>query len=80
MVRLRFEMLMALSERCTWKRRSYSAVAESGERPRKAAKRRQLRMWPFCVDVESLRALMSSIMRWRNGVIVFVAMGSSFLR
>ena len=39
-----------------------------------AAKRLQLRTWPLGVRAPSLRAFMSSIMRWRNGVIVFALM------
>jgi 2-polyprenyl-3-methyl-5-hydroxy-6-metoxy-1,4-benzoquinol methylase len=41
---LRLPMLMLLSARCSWKRRMSSAVALSGERPKKAANRWQLRI------------------------------------
>ena len=46
-----------------------SAVAVSGERFRNAANRLQARMWPFYVGGVSWRALMSSIMRWRSGLM-----------
>jgi hypothetical protein len=36
-------------------------------------------MWHFCVPVESLRAFMSSILRWRTGVVESVVMGSACL-
>jgi len=56
-----------------------SELAVSGERLRNAANRRQARRWPFCVPVESLRAFMSSIMRWRSGLIEHVVIGNSCL-
>ena len=40
----------------------------SGDRFRNAANRLQLWMWPLCVPAQSLRAFMSSIMRWRSGL------------
>jgi hypothetical protein len=56
-----------------------SAVAVSGERLRNAANRLQLKMWLLCVWLPSLRAFMSSIMRWRNELTVSVLMGNSCL-
>src|SRR6516162_10751995 len=49
MIRLRLQMLSPLSTRCSWKRRTSSAVAVSGERPRKRGEA------PAAVDVASLR-------------------------
>ena len=43
-----------------------------GEAVENAAKRLQLRMWPLCVSAQTLRAFMSSIMRWRSGRAVSV--------
>ena len=43
-------------------------MAVSGDRFRNAANRLQLRIWPLCVPAQSLRAFMSSIMRWRSGL------------
>src|SRR5450756_554465 len=37
-------------------------------------------MWLLCVWVPSLRELMSSIMRWRSGLIASVLIGNSCLR
>src|ERR1700757_368943 len=54
MIRLRLQMLSPLSTRCSWKRRTSSAVAVSGERPRNAAKRLQLWMWLLCAWRPSL--------------------------
>jgi hypothetical protein len=34
-------------------------------------------MWLLCVCVLSLRALMSSIMRWRSGLMASLLMGNS---
>ena len=45
MVRLRLQMLAPLSTRCSWKRRTSSAVAVSGERLSQVANRLQLEMW-----------------------------------
>ena len=56
-----------------------SAVAVSGDRFRNAANRLQLLMWPLCVPAQSLRAFMSSIMRWRSGLTVSVLIGNSCL-
>ena len=42
MMRLRLPMLAPLSIRCSWKRRTSSAVAVSGERFRNEANRLQL--------------------------------------
>ena len=42
MMRLRLQMLMPLSAKCSWKRRMSSHVAVSGERLRNAANRLQL--------------------------------------
>jgi hypothetical protein len=40
------------------------------------AKRLQARMWPRCVPSLRLRAFMSSIMRWRSGLIVPMVIGN----
>ena len=56
MVRLRLQMLMPVSARCSWNRRISSPVAVSGDRFRNAANRLQLRMWPLCGPAQSLRA------------------------
>ena len=77
MMRLRLQMLTPVSARCSWNSRMSSSVAVSGDRFRNAANRLQLRMWPLCVPAQSLRAFMSSIMRWRNGLTVGVLMGNS---
>src|ERR1700675_1324178 len=37
-------------------------------------------MWLLCAWVPSLRELMSSIMRWRSGLIASVIIGNSCLR
>ena len=63
MIRLRLPMLAPLSTRYSWKRRTSSAVAVSGERLSQAANRLQLEMWLRCVCGLSLRAAMSSIIR-----------------
>jgi NAD(P)-dependent dehydrogenase (short-subunit alcohol dehydrogenase family) len=63
MIRLRLQMLAPLSMRCSWKRRTSSAVAVSGERLSQAANRLQLEIWLRCVCGLSLRAAMSSIIR-----------------
>jgi hypothetical protein len=47
----------------SWKRRTSSAVAVSGERFKNAANRLQLWIWLRCEWGPSLRAVMSSIMR-----------------
>ena len=60
-------------------RRMSAVVAVSGDRFRNAANRWQLRMWPLCVPAQSLRAFMSSIMRWRNGLTVGVLMETPLL-
>ena len=44
-IRLRLQMLAPLSMRCSWKRRTSSGVAVSGERFSQAANRLQLEMW-----------------------------------
>jgi hypothetical protein len=54
-------------------------VAVSGERLRNAANRLQLPMWPLCVPAHSLRAFMSSIMRWRSELIESVVIDDSCL-
>jgi hypothetical protein len=51
------------STKCSWKRRTSSAVAVSGERFKNAANRLQLWMWLRCEWGPSLRTVMSSIMR-----------------
>src|SRR3984893_10265588 len=76
MMRLRLQMLATVSVRCSWNRRISSAVAVSGERFKYAANRLQLLMWLLCVCGLSLRALMSSIMRWRSGLMASVLMGT----
>ena len=63
MIRLRLQMLAPLSMRCSWNRRTSSAVAVSGERLSQAANRLQLEMWLRWVCGLSLRAAMSSIIR-----------------
>ncbi len=78
-MRLRLQMLTPISARFSWNRRMSSAVVVSGDRFRNAANRLQLRMWPFCVPAQSLREAMSSIMRWRNGVMDSVLIGNSCL-
>src|SRR6266568_6859965 len=82
MMRLRLQMLAPASDRCSWNRRISSVVAVSGDRFRNVANCLQLRMWPLCVPAQSLRAFMSSIMRWRNGVTDSVLIGKllSWLR
>jgi len=77
MMRLRLQMLAPVSVRCSWNRRISSAVAVSGERFKYAANRLQLLMWLLCVCGLSLRALMSSIMRRRSGLMASVFMGNS---
>ena len=47
------------------------------DRFRNAANRLQLWMWPLCVPAQSLRAFMSSIMRWRSGLTAFVLIENS---
>ncbi|HET6161587.1 MAG TPA: hypothetical protein VFE34_24820, partial [Dongiaceae bacterium] len=63
---------LALAERLgelrAWLARVSSAVAVSGERFRNAANRLQLWMWLRCECGPSLRAFMSSTMRWRSGL------------
>ena len=77
MMRLRLGMLVPVSARCSWKRRMSSTVAAPGERCRNAANRLQLLMWSLCVPAPSLRAVMSSIMRWRSGLTTSMLMGNS---
>src|SRR6516165_1716586 len=79
MMTLRLQMLTPVSAKCNWNRRMSSNVAVSGDRFRKAANRLQLRMCPRCVPAQSLRAFISSIMRWRSGLTVLVVIGSSCL-
>src|SRR5215831_18677516 len=69
MMRLRLEMLQPLSITLFWKAQMSSEVAVSGERLRNAANRLQLSMWLLCVCSPRLRAIMSSIMRWRSGLM-----------
>jgi hypothetical protein len=75
-MRLRLQMLAPVSVRCSWNRRISSAVAVSGERFKYAANRLQLLMWLLWVSGLSLRALMSSIMRRRSGLMASVLMGT----
>ena len=63
MIRLRLQMLAPSSTRCSWKSRTSSAVAVSGERLSQVVNRLQLEMWLRCVCGSSLRAAMSSIIR-----------------
>src|SRR5262249_12337340 len=81
MIRLRLQMLRpASSTKCSWKRRTSSAVAVSGDRFKNAANRLQLWIWLRCEWGPSLRAVMSSIMRRRSGLmVVSIVTGSSFL-
>jgi hypothetical protein len=79
MTTLRVQMLTPVSAKCSWNRRMSSNVAVSGDRFKNAANRLQLRMWPLCVPAQSLRAFMSSIIRWRSGVIALVVIGNSCL-
>ena len=53
---------------CHWNRRRSSAVALSGERPRKAAKVFTHRMESCCVFAVKPRTVMSSIIRWRKAL------------
>ena len=57
MMRLRLQMLVPVSVRCSWNRRISSAVAVPGERFKYAANRLQLLVWLLCVCGLSLRAL-----------------------
>ena len=66
MMRLRLLMLAPVSVTCSWNRRISSAVAVSGERFKYATNRLQLLTWILCVCGLNLRALISSIMRWRS--------------
>src|SRR5215510_1732304 len=80
MIRLRLQMLAPLSTRCSWKRRTSSGVAVSGERLSQAANRLQLETWLRCVCGVSLRAAISSSIRRRSGLTVSVLfMESSIL-
>jgi hypothetical protein len=65
-------MLRPLSIRSSWNRRTSSGVAVAGERFKYAANRSQLSMWLLCECGPNLRAVMSSIMRWRSGLMVVV--------
>jgi hypothetical protein len=56
MMRLRLQMLVPSSIRCSWNRRISPAVAVSGERFKYAANRLQSPMWLLCVCGLSLRA------------------------
>ena len=76
MMQLRLQMLAPVSVRYSWNRRISSAVAVSGERFKYAANRLQLLMWLLCVCGLSLRAFMSSIMRWHSGLMASVLMGT----
>jgi len=59
MIRLRLQTLRPASTKCSWKRRTSSAVAVSGERFKNAANRLQLLMWLRCEWGPSLRAVVS---------------------
>jgi hypothetical protein len=52
-------------------------VALAGERFRNAANRSQLSMWLHCECGPNLRAVMSSIMRWRSGLMVVLLITNS---
>jgi len=54
-------------------------VAVAGERFKYAANRSQLSMWLLCDAGPNLRAVMSSIMRWRSLLEVSVLMENSCL-
>src|SRR5215471_16422746 len=58
-IRLRLQTLRPASTKCSWKRRTSSAVAVSGERFKNAANRLQLWMWLRCEWGLSLRAVMT---------------------
>jgi hypothetical protein len=60
---------------CSWKRRKSSAVARSGERPKKTAKFLTAVMYPRWVQAVKPRTVMSSIMRKRNGLMLLSVMG-----
>src|SRR5262245_11714470 len=77
MIRLRLQMLAPLSTRCSWKRRTSSGVAVSGERLSQAANRLQLETWLRCLCGVSLRAAISSSIRWRSGLTVSVLLMES---
>ena len=62
MIRLRLLTLWPALTKCSWKLRTSSAVAVSGERFKNAANSLQLYMWLRCVWCPRLRAVMSSIM------------------
>src|SRR5258708_39758173 len=68
-----------VSVRCSWKARSSSGVAVSGERPRKVASLLTAPMYSRCVSGTNLRMLMSSSMRWRSGLMGFSLIGGSCL-
>jgi hypothetical protein len=53
---------------CSWKRRRSSAVAASGERPKKTVKFLTAVRYPRWVVAVKPRTVMSSIMRRRNGL------------
>jgi len=59
----------------SWKRRRSSAVAWSGERPKKAVKSLTAAMYPRCVPAVKPRTVMSSIMRRRSGLIASSVIG-----
>src|SRR3984885_7748934 len=68
-----------VSVRCSWNARSSSAVAASGERPRKIASLLTARIYSRCVSGTNLRMFMSSSMRWRSGLMGFSLIGGSCL-
>ena len=60
---------------CSWKRRSSSAEAWSGERPKKTVKFSTAARYPRCVQAVKPRTVMSSVMRRRNGLMALSVMG-----
>src|ERR1700693_4426982 len=68
-----------VSVRCSWTAGRSSAVAVSGERPRKVASLLTARMYSRCVSGTNLRMLMSSSKRWRSGLMGFSLIGGSCL-
>src|SRR6202166_3511501 len=68
-----------VSVRCSWNARSSSAVAVSGERPKKPASFLTARIYSRCVSGTNRRMFMSSSMRWRSGLMGFSLIGGSCL-
>ena len=70
-------------DRIARRRRAHEGGAQSSDRRYLLAwssasrTRRQLRICPHCDPAQSVRAFMSSIMRWRSGLTVLVVIGNS---